>query len=69
MRRGPEGGMAGRPPASRLVAGAPLQGGLTPAAAGNALLAGGALVVSFHRHERAALGRDGAGARGWRRWL
>lgn len=52
-----------------VLAGAPLRGGLTPAAAGNALLAGGALVMSFHRHKRAALGHDRAEAMGWRRWL
>lgn len=33
----------------------PLPVGLTPAAAGNALLSGAALVLSFHRHQAAAL--------------
>jgi hypothetical protein len=40
-----------------VLSGAPLQAGLTPASAANALLSGGALVASFHRNEAAALGR------------
>ncbi|MHB1192311.1 MAG: hypothetical protein ACYC6F_04615 [Longimicrobiales bacterium] len=40
---------------------APVQIGLTPAGAANALLSGVALVASFHRHEAAALGRLGSG--------
>lgn len=39
------------------LSGAPLQGGLTPAAAANALLSGLVLVATFHRNEAAALGR------------
>lgn len=42
-----------------LLAGGPLQAGLGPLAAANALVAGTALVVSFHRNQRAALGRGG----------
>lgn len=52
-----------------VLAGGPMAGGLTPATAANALLAGGALVVSFHRHQRAALGAGGADAPLWRRRL
>lgn len=49
-----------------VLAGGPMEGaGLTPLAAGNALLAGGALVVSFHRHQRAALGRAPSERAGW----
>ena len=44
-----------------VMSGAPLQAGLTPAAAANALLSGVALVASFHRHEAAAMGRPGSG--------
>lgn len=43
-----------------LASGAPLAAGLTGIAAANALLSGTALVVSFHRHQDAALrGRGG----------
>ena len=38
---------------------APIQIGLTPEGALNALLSGTALVASFHRNEAAALGRGG----------
>jgi len=44
-----------------MMSGAPLQAGLTPAAAANALLSGVALVASFHRNEAAALGRRDRG--------
>ena len=40
-----------------VLSGAPLQAGLTPAAAANALLAGSALTVSFRRNEADALRR------------
>ena len=45
-----------------VASGASFPVGLTPAGAGNALLAGTALVASFQKHEAAALGRPGRGS-------
>ena len=51
------------------MAGAPAHVGLTPATGANALLAGGAMILSFRKNQEAALGRRGSGegrSIGWR---
>lgn len=47
-----------------VAAGGGMSGGLDAPGAANALLSGTALVVSFHRHQAAALGGGGAGRAG-----
>lgn len=42
-----------------VLSGVPLAAGLTPTGAVNALVSGGALTVSFRRHQAAALGHAG----------